>query len=367
MAQMASLIAFNPNTTILSADENSNNTTIRNTYNTHDTAVNGVHGVASGAIVGTTLAQTLTGKTLASPIITTTLNLYSGADLNIYSDAGTTLVADINGATGDLSLKGDLSIDATDKIYFSKDSDTAIYEISNLVMGITFDDGVTNAYQFTPNTFLATSTGAMSLDLRADTNNSGQENLRVLMQADGGSVKGEVGIQSNAGALILSGGTANSTFLASMTADSLELGTNAVKRFGIDSAGNFTFNATADLKANGELKLVDATSPTASYMSRRAVNGAWVMWTNVGGTGNQTIDRAYNVSSVNKTATGTYTITLSTIMASANYCGFFMPSATRAYFLTSALAGSFVINTISLATLAANDAPVGRVGITLPG
>ena len=69
MAQIPALISFNPNTTILSADTNSNNSSIRTVYNAHDTATTSVHGV-TGDIVGTSDSQTLTNKTLTSPTIT---------------------------------------------------------------------------------------------------------------------------------------------------------------------------------------------------------------------------------------------------------------------------------------------------------
>jgi hypothetical protein len=51
----------------------------------HETAVNGVHGVASGAIVGTTNVQTLTNKTLTAPKI-------ASGDA-IFDDSGLRLLA----------------------------------------------------------------------------------------------------------------------------------------------------------------------------------------------------------------------------------------------------------------------------------
>ena len=47
----------------------------------HDTATTGVHGVGAGAIVGTTLTQTLTAKTLTSPAIGTSILDTNGNEL----------------------------------------------------------------------------------------------------------------------------------------------------------------------------------------------------------------------------------------------------------------------------------------------
>lgn len=111
MAQMPALISFLPNTTILSADTNSNNISIRTVYNTHDIATTGVHGVGAGALVGTTLSQTLTNKTLTAVILgggavmsSGNLVLNSGANLQIYSDVATTLKFNVDGPTGSFGI-----------------------------------------------------------------------------------------------------------------------------------------------------------------------------------------------------------------------------------------------------------------------
>ena len=69
MGQIPSLNSFSPNTTIASSSVNANFTSIRNTYNAHDTATTSVHGV-TGNIVGTTDTQTLTNKTINGASVT---------------------------------------------------------------------------------------------------------------------------------------------------------------------------------------------------------------------------------------------------------------------------------------------------------
>lgn len=98
MAQMSALTAFSPNTTILSADTNSNNTTIRSTYNTHDTATTSVHGITSpSVIVGTNEAQTLKNKLTNSlgDVRNLSLVLSSGV-LSIKSLDGSTALSSTN-------------------------------------------------------------------------------------------------------------------------------------------------------------------------------------------------------------------------------------------------------------------------------
>lgn len=68
MAQIPSLIIFAPNTIIRSAQVNSNFQNIRDTYNAHDIATTGVHGILAGSVfVGTNMTQTLTNKTIVNP------------------------------------------------------------------------------------------------------------------------------------------------------------------------------------------------------------------------------------------------------------------------------------------------------------
>jgi hypothetical protein len=54
----------------------------------HDTATTGVHGVGAGAIVGTTLTQTLTNKTLTSPTLTTP-SIGAATATSVTNGAGT--------------------------------------------------------------------------------------------------------------------------------------------------------------------------------------------------------------------------------------------------------------------------------------
>ncbi|MDQ5884134.1 MAG: hypothetical protein QG556_472, partial [Pseudomonadota bacterium] len=120
---MAALTAFSPNTTILSADTNGNNTTIRSTYNAHDIATSSVHGITSPSlIVGSNEVQTLINK-----------SIYSTYDIKNLS---------LTQAAGALTFKGGdglTALSSTNKAFIPIPSVTAgkIYEMpvtSNIVI-----------------------------------------------------------------------------------------------------------------------------------------------------------------------------------------------------------------------------------------
>lgn len=58
----------------------------------------------TGSVFVFQTSPTINTPTLTTPVITGDLNLNSGADLNIYSDAGTTLKFKVDGATGDFGI-----------------------------------------------------------------------------------------------------------------------------------------------------------------------------------------------------------------------------------------------------------------------
>lgn len=80
---------FAPNTIIASAQVNTNFNNVKTTYDAHEAASAGVHGVV-GDVVGTTDTQTLTNKTLTSPIITA-INAGSGLTITAGSAVDTVL------------------------------------------------------------------------------------------------------------------------------------------------------------------------------------------------------------------------------------------------------------------------------------
>lgn len=132
MAQMSALIAFNPNTTILSADTNSNNTTIRSTYNAHDVATTAVHGVSTG-----TLAYWLSSGDFG---VNATNKLFldgraGGGDTYITEASANTIriIANtrmIGQFFGGAAVTDDyFSIQATSKLYFDGGGDT--YEVES--------------------------------------------------------------------------------------------------------------------------------------------------------------------------------------------------------------------------------------------
>lgn len=169
MAQIPALISFNPNTTILSADTNSNNSSIRTVYNAHDTATTAVHGMGASTIVGTALSQNLTNKTItaavlsgsftgtytlagmptitaptiSAPIFTgnitltgsrfvSNVNIYAG-DFNVYSDAGITKKFSVDGSNGSFGIPSGSKFypDGT-----ALNGDTYISEVSSNVLRI---------------------------------------------------------------------------------------------------------------------------------------------------------------------------------------------------------------------------------------
>jgi hypothetical protein len=85
-AQASLPYALTNGSTADGGEVDSNFDEIYSKYNDHDTATTGVHGAGAGSLVTTTGAQTLTNKTLTSPVIGTSLIL--GATNLLYLDGG---------------------------------------------------------------------------------------------------------------------------------------------------------------------------------------------------------------------------------------------------------------------------------------
>lgn len=205
MASIGALISFSPNTTILSADVNSNFSDIRTTYNAHDSATTAVHGV-SGDIVGTSDTQTLTNKTLTSPILTTPsvisghLNLNEGQrvifdkdeDSDTYLVSSTTDVLSFTcGGTATLSVfSGGIVLPATFKLNLdgSTSGDTYISETSANIVTIT--TGGSSAMSFYSGGAVLASTDKLHLDgsTSGDTYISESATNRIGLTAGGTEV-----------------------------------------------------------------------------------------------------------------------------------------------------------------------------------
>ena len=72
--------------------------------------------------------------------------------------------------------------------------------------------------------------------------------------------------------------------------------------------------------AYGTINVDTLTASTGVLATQNGMTGiakAWVQFT--GASGGATINQSFNVSSVTRTATGTYTITFTTAMPNANY------------------------------------------------
>lgn len=135
MAQIGSLYTFSPNTIIRSTYMNSNFADIKSAYNAHDTATNGVHGVSSGAIVGTVAAQTMTNKDISSSFIgAVTPNWINNVGLTNSANVLTVTAAD--GTT----------ISAANPAYIAHPTTAGLWSVAKITSPITINHGAHASY-----------------------------------------------------------------------------------------------------------------------------------------------------------------------------------------------------------------------------
>jgi len=106
---------FVPLTTILSSATNTNNTSISNWANAHETATTGVHGVGAGTIVGTANVNAFTNNNSFGAPVTFTNGISTNSP-NFISNARLTLTA---GTLSLASISGGGAPSATNPVYFT--------------------------------------------------------------------------------------------------------------------------------------------------------------------------------------------------------------------------------------------------------
>ena len=359
MAQITGLTTFSPNTIIRSSPMNTNFTTIQTVYNAHDTGTTAVHGVGAGSIVGTSLiqtltektlttpiiasiyqdagktklmtlpntasdtlvalkaTQTLTNKTLTSPVVTGPLSQHSGSDLNIYSDAGTTLKFSVDGETGQ-TLVGRPAENSL--------SATTLDVLTNGVGCATFESNSAGSTGALMNFFHNSASPAVGDNIgyiRFFGKDSGGNNtiyasilVKPRVVTDG----------AESGSIIFStsnGGTLEQTRFAMYENCCAIPATNMLYLDGGGNSGILESAAdTIDIKAGGvvaaSFKLTSAGNaevlfdsvdpPTANYANANGIVKAWAAYTD--GVG---LDDNYNVSSItDEAAAGVYSVLFDT-------------------------------------------------------
>lgn len=115
----------------------------------HDTATTGVHGVGAGAIVGTTLTQTLTAKTLISPAIGTSILDTNGNELVLLTATASAVneLTLANAATASNPLLSATGGDANIGIEFrTKGTGTHIFDNDTAAAEIRLQDAAGTNY-----------------------------------------------------------------------------------------------------------------------------------------------------------------------------------------------------------------------------
>lgn len=349
---------FSPGAIIYASRFNTNFSDVKNWADAHEVATTGIHGV-TGNIVGDTDTQTLSNKTFTGGIVlsgvnfTGDLDLYSGSNINVYSDSGSTLEFQINGTTGSVILAANalLVLDGSIlKDYIQRSGAGQIDVYSNAILttrttsagdfqimnnlgmapgkaiylnGLSGTDYILNTSAGV-NTLVSNGILTTSSTIAGDfviSNNLGISigkaiYLRGLSGTDfiANTANGQNDIYA-AGTLALRtgiGGTVSFPNGAVSITNTLTVGATSA----ILPSANATQNIGASATTFKELFLARVASPTANGIN---ANSGVKAWGNVSLTG--TLNSGYNCTVVSAgTGTGIYNITFTLPFSSTGYC-----------------------------------------------
>ena len=342
--------------------------------NTH-TADTSAHD-ATGGVVGVSKVQTLTNKSLTSPVITNsptasgatwasigtisagtaTLTLISPTITTsptaagaTWTNLGTVTTADINGGTIDGSIIGGssaaagtfTSIAGTGLTLTSTATTTNPFSLSAANLTTGFAISSTNLDALTSGGFLTfksnsadTSTRALIVGHNDNSAATGTVVFKGTQDSTDPVFEGDVGTPSS---------DYRAVFKARFTGNTNKAGYQIFSDTGADvrgflmadnstgvylgmKGGSIFFNndttTIANFNSTGELLLPDDDTPTANYGNRNSFVKGWALIDSDG-----TILGSYNVTNVTHIATGVYVINWDTNFSSANYAVLATPFA----------------------------------------
>ena len=327
MGQMTISIIFAANTLIRAAHFNTVHVTdIRDTYNVHDAATTGVHGLTGGAVfVGTTMSQTLTNKTLTSPVLGGTVTgtytlggtptitapaisnpVLSGSATGTYTLAGTPTITSpsISNPVFSGTATGTYALAGTPTITSPTISNPAMSGTINLGAGavaVTLNS-TTNALNFDSNTLVIDAL-----------------NNRVGINTAAPAKKFQINASAADEEMIRLVGFTTGTSMLRLKLFNSDL-TRAFEMDGDFTSGAEQFLIQSDtttcmiISRNGQMLLPATDPPTANYATRDSFIRGWAC---INSDGSQLAD--YNVASISKGATGRYTVNWDRDFSSANY------------------------------------------------
>jgi len=315
---------FVPFTTIYSSLMNANFTSLVNDGNTHEAAITGIHGVGSGDIVGTTLSQTLTNKTLTTPTIN------GGTISGTMTFDGSVSFTGTTSFTTPIVYAGGITVPTTQHVNFNVGATSYISEVSagnvRIVAGGSTAFGVTSS----------------GIGIEATSR----------INFDGVGVTGDTYITeiSSNNIQVVAGGSNSARFDSSGllidTGDRLWLDYAKTTSI-LQNSGTIQLSpASGIVLCNAYLQLNDATfSPAIDMICSRSAAKAWGTVSAGGSLG----VLGFNVTSSSRSGTGDYRINFTTAFSNTNYVIFATPvsgAGANACYATSVSTTQATINVV---------------------
>jgi hypothetical protein len=314
----------------------------------------------------------IAGILTANSLRSTNISVSGISTLNNVIVGGSTTALFVNGdarVTGVLTIgQGTITIDGDSKTISVGSSglftgnvngnvnSTGVSTVANLRSTNINATGIVTATTFS-GSLSGTATNATNATLAAGT---ATVNYVTFAQAATGNqpLKTDTGLTYNASTNVL-GATVSGSAASWTTGRTIALtgevtGTSAA----FNGTANLSFATTIASGVVAAANLDGAQTGSAPIYGARA----WVNFNGTGGVGAQTVRASANITSVSKTATGTYTVNIATDMSDANYSVSGAVSQQAAFSnnfftMTSLAAGSFVVYSYTVNTApAAEDA-----------